>query len=199
MSPADERALQSFYTRIDGNQQLTKDFKRHFEELCVPQVLAKGELICTQGQELQTIVLGLSGLFRTFDPEHNLTMGLIRPLSFLPPVGLLKAHAPLPVSVEALMASRVLKLSYPAFQALTETDFRWYRILWNLAQEEATDREALRVSMLIDPAPLRYKKFLEEYGPFERHIRIGHVASYLGMTPATLSRIRSKQWNNLLD
>jgi len=196
MTP-DQRALQSFYTRIDTSQQLNEGFKRRFESLCTDLTVPRGEVLYCQGDELSSIALNLTGLFRSFDPRLNLTLGFSKPLTFVPSVGLMRAGARLPVSFQALASSRVLLLPYREWLEVTQSDFRWYRILWNILQEESMEREAQRVSLLIDPAPVRYKKFLEDFGLHERHIQIGQVASYLGMTPATLSRIRSRQWSTL--
>jgi len=192
-----QRELQSFYTRIDADGQLNEGFKRRFEALCKDLTVYKGEVLYNQGDALTSITLNLSGLFRTFDPGLNLTLGFSKPLTFVPPVGAVREGARLPVSVQALASSRVLVLPYREWMDLTQNDFRWYRILWNLLQEESMEREAQRVSLLVDPAPVRYRRFLENFGQYERHIRISQVASYLGMTAATLSRIRSKQWSSL--
>jgi len=36
----------------------------------------------------------------------------------------------------------------------------------------------------------RYQRFVEDSGHLLQHVPLKHIASYLGMTPETLSRVR---------
>jgi len=45
--------------------------------------------------------------------------------------------------------------------------------------------------LLLDDAPTRYLNFLAEYPALEPRLKQYHIASYLGITPVTLSRIRA--------
>lgn len=56
------------------------------------------------------------------------------------------------------------------------------------------NRKTLREeSFLLDSPEIRYRNLLEKYPYILQRVPLLHIASYLGMTPETLSRIRSKQ------
>ncbi len=94
------------------------------------------------------------------------------------------------------------------YQALIETDileidarhFEQVRAQWPDLQRWAhaiTHRE-LRVKisrelMLTETAEQRYRRFRTEYPGLETRIAQYHVASYLGISPVSLSRIRSSR------
>jgi CRP-like cAMP-binding protein len=49
-----------------------------------------------------------------------------------------------------------------------------------------------RILMLQKPAEEKYQEFLQHYGAIEQRLSLQHIASYLGITRETLSRIRSQ-------
>jgi CRP-like cAMP-binding protein len=59
--------------------------------------------------------------------------------------------------------------------------------------QERLDYKDRRIhGFLTKDAAGRYLDFLSEYPGLEARVRQRHIASYLGMTPVTLSRIRSR-------
>ncbi len=53
-------------------------------------------------------------------------------------------------------------------------------------------KEKRESSLLLDDAQTRYIKFGNEYPGLESRIKQHLIASYLGITPVTLSRIRAR-------
>lgn len=66
---------------------------------------------------------------------------------------------------------------------------RHFRIIIQNAFIAATRRVA---STMIKAAPERYRDFIEKYPQLEQRIPNHQIASYLGITPQSLSRIRSR-------
>jgi CRP-like cAMP-binding protein len=66
---------------------------------------------------------------------------------------------------------------------------RFFRILIQKAYIASIDRI---YSNLSKPAPQRYQEFMEKYPLLEQRIPNHQIASYLGITPQSLSRIRSQ-------
>ena len=52
-------------------------------------------------------------------------------------------------------------------------------------------KEKREAELLLDNAQERYQQFLEDYPDLEGRIAQYHIASYLGVTPESLSRIRA--------
>jgi CRP-like cAMP-binding protein len=66
---------------------------------------------------------------------------------------------------------------------------RFFRILIQKAYIASIDRI---YSNLSKPAPERYREFIERYPLLEQRIPNHQIASYLGITPQSLSRIRNQ-------
>jgi len=85
---------------------------------------------------------------------------------------------------EKILVFRGAGFMLSAFSGLVEKNPSWFGI------------QALEDSdLLSDDAETRYKHFLQEYLGMEERIKQYQIASYLGITPAALSRIRRKIQN----
>jgi CRP/FNR family transcriptional regulator, anaerobic regulatory protein len=90
-----------------------------------------------------------------------------------------------PVTLVCFGRTLLLRLfdQYPAWQKLGR-----------MMIEGMFNRKTLREeSFLLDSPEVRYRSLLEKYPEMLQRVPLLHVASYLGITPETLSRIRSKQ------
>jgi CRP-like cAMP-binding protein len=53
-------------------------------------------------------------------------------------------------------------------------------------------KERREKSFLLFNATERYQAFRQEYAAIEKRLKLYHIASFLGITPEALSRIRKK-------
>lgn len=96
-------------------------------------------------------------------------------------------------TVELLEDSTLYAISQDALQKLFTTNIEianWGR---KLAEFELirTEKEFMTQQSL--PAALRYQQLLEQNPQLIRRVQLGYIASYLGVTQVTLSRIRAGQ------
>jgi CRP-like cAMP-binding protein len=68
----------------------------------------------------------------------------------------------------------------------------WERLGRILAEQLFIKKEAREAEFLLDDAETRYRNFQKQYPGLEGRVAQYHVASYLGITPVALSRIRKK-------
>ena len=73
---------------------------------------------------------------------------------------------------------------------------RFFRLLVQKAYVASMERI---YSNLSKPAPQRYKEFIEKYPLLEQRIPNHQIASFLGITPQSLSRIRSQSLSSKKD
>ena len=66
------------------------------------------------------------------------------------------------------------------------------RLLRKIAEHYFVDKEKREVEIVLLEANKRYAIFQREYPQLEQLIPQYHIASYLGITPTQLSRIRAK-------
>ena len=61
-----------------------------------------------------------------------------------------------------------------------------------VAEEYCLLLENRIASLQVDSAEDRYRKLIKDFPNISQRVSLGHIASYLGITQATLSRIRGK-------
>ncbi len=167
-----------------------------FETCCsyfVPKNLKKHQFFLMEGEVCKQIAFVTKGCLRAYSVdargvEHVLQFAIedwwiSDPLSFL-------TGAPSTYTIDVLEDSSVLLLDKPAREEMMIAVPMMERV-FRLLQEAhlvATHRritESLSLS-----AEERYTRFLETYPKLTERISQGQIASYLGITPQSLSRIR---------
>lgn len=94
-------------------------------------------------------------------------------------------------SVQALEDCRLTTISRTNFFQLIKESNEWLK-LKNYISDALLARKCQReTSFLIDDAYERYKLFLKIYPRIEQHVSQYDIASYLGIRPESLSRLKS--------
>ena len=95
-------------------------------------------------------------------------------------------------NIELLENSKVYEINNATLDKLYQTHAalaNWGR---KLAELELIKTEELYISKLFKPAKERYEELLQFYPSLVKRVQLGHIASYLGVTQVTLSRIRAE-------
>lgn len=95
-------------------------------------------------------------------------------------------------NIDALEDSEVLALD-PAQQEQLFTAIPQMNVYWRIIMQQAFIALQRRVLFLQKPLEDRYQDFLKRYAYFEQRIPQHQIASYLGITKESLSRIRNKR------
>ncbi|MNI08038.1 hypothetical protein D3C73_610620 [compost metagenome] len=101
-------------------------------------------------------------------------------------------NAPSFFAIQALMDSQLIVIPYSDFQSLFARHICWERLGRIIVEQLFVKKETRERELLLLSAEARYLLFLEKYGQVVKHIPQYHIASYLGITPVALSRIRKK-------
>lgn len=94
-------------------------------------------------------------------------------------------------SIELLEDSTVYKIKHKTLQQLYEHDIdlaNWGR---KLAEQEFIKADKRFMAQQFKTATERYHDFLKTYPTLIQRVQLGHIASYLGISQVSLSRIRS--------
>jgi len=155
----------------------------------------KHQYILQNGEILRNETFIISGCTRTYEvddngQEHIIQFGLetwwVGDLhSFL-------TNSPSRYNIDCLQDTEVLQIPRVEMEELYEKVpklERFFRILIQKAYVAAMDRI---YSNLSKPAPQRYDEFIEKYPEIEQRVPNHQIASFLGITPQSLSRIRSQ-------
>lgn len=94
--------------------------------------------------------------------------------------------------IELLENTDLYQISTAQLQALYNKDLdiaNWGR---KLAEQELLKTEERLIAMQFKTATQRYKDLLEQQPGLLNRVSLGHIASYLGITQVSLSRIRAE-------
>ncbi len=166
-----------------------------FESMLSPYELKKNEYLVREGDAADKVAFIISGIFRAFYLTES---GDEKTIVFREKGKIISAYNSYikndysKFSLQALEDSVLLYINIKNFEILLSGNSFWQintgKYYMNIyAEKEKRERE-----LLSDDAETKYKKFLSEYPGLENRINHYHIASYLGISNVTLSRIRRK-------
>jgi CRP-like cAMP-binding protein len=157
--------------------------------------LERGHFFVRAGDVPKTIGFAISGILRLYyvDRDGNeYTKSFCAENSFVAAYSALLLQQPSRLFIQALEDTKLLIADYSAYQVLSENHACWQALNCKIAEFLFIKKEKRESALLLDDAKTRYLSFQEEYPGLETRIRQHHIASYLGITPVTLSRIRAQ-------
>ncbi|TWJ03349.1 CRP-like cAMP-binding protein [Mucilaginibacter frigoritolerans] len=97
------------------------------------------------------------------------------------------------VTIEALADSTVVVIDHKKYQKLVQSDAFWLKVSHTLAHNLLMKKFEKELQLLTLTAAERYQLLQTQYPELEQLVPAYHIASYLGITPISLSRIRAQK------
>ncbi|RYC69727.1 MULTISPECIES: Crp/Fnr family transcriptional regulator [Spirosoma] len=163
--------------------------------LFTPTTLRKNEYFALAGRVETTAAYVTQGVLRGFyrhanGLEYNKTFFVDN--DFVGAYSSLVTGQPNQIYIQALTDCELFSADYSALTRLYQTHPDWERFARCLAEGYFVYKEKRELELVLFKADERYVRFREEYPMLEQVVAQYHVASYLGITPTQLSRIRAK-------
>lgn len=158
--------------------------------------MKRGEAFIEAGQVARKIAFLKHGVLRGF---YRNTEGatynkhFFQAPSFIGGYASLITGKPNQIIQEALTDCELLEVDYQVFIQYYDRHQDLERVARRLAELFFVQKEQREVDLVMLRADERYEKFLEEFPQLEQQIPQYHIASYLGVTPTQLSRIRKQR------
>jgi CRP-like cAMP-binding protein len=164
-----------------------------------PVKLTTGEHFIKAGELPKTIGFVLSGLLRLYYLDNfgaEFTKSFCLSNEFIAAYSALLLNQPSRLFIEALEDTSLLVANYTDYQKITQEHPCWQIVNCKLTQALFIKKEKRESELLLDNATTRYLNFLAEYPQLETRVKQYHIASYLGITAVSLSRIRATLQKN---
>jgi CRP-like cAMP-binding protein len=157
-------------------------------------VFAKKTLLLQEGQIENHLSFIEKGVVRFYIPksENDLTFGFVFNNEFVSAFDSFLIRLPSTYNIETLTETIIWSLSYDDLQCVyTETEIGI--TIGKKASEDLFLKKSKReLSLLNDTAEERYLKLFSERPNLIQFIPLKFIASYIGITPQALSRIRKR-------
>ncbi|SMO83345.1 Crp/Fnr family transcriptional regulator [Gracilimonas mengyeensis] len=176
--------------------KLSDEQAGRFFEIAEKKHLSKNELLIDQGEEECPLCLIASGCLMTYhtctdETQHVIQFG--RDMWWTTDLFAFQNHQPSGYSIKAMTETEVYVLNAEAFEKLLAEApcyERYFRIIF---QNSLISHQRRIISNISFTAEEKYTAFRQAYPDVEQLVPQKYIASYLGITPEFLSKIRRRR------
>lgn len=157
-------------------------------------LLEKNQFFLKEREVCKSVAFVERGSLRLFyeTPEKEVCNDFFFENSLVGSVASLLTQTPSIVNIAATEKCELLLFEYSDVKALAEKFPALKTLAGIILQEQLIRAEKREASLLRNTPEERFKNLLEEHPKIFKRIPLRYVASYLGITPETLSRYRAK-------
>lgn len=185
-------SLQTFFNNVSP---ISATSWTKFERLFTSRILKKGDYFITAGETATEIGFLEHGIVRAFyqNPEGiEYNKHFFTNPCFIGGYASLITHTPNQINQQALTDCSMLVARYTEVESLYENSPDIERAARKLAEQFFVQKERKEIEIVLLDAEKRYQIFQKDFPQLEQQIPQYQIASYLGVTPTQLSRIRRK-------
>jgi CRP-like cAMP-binding protein len=161
----------------------------------MPERIQAGAYFLKQGEVSGQIAFVKDGLLRSFVYDENtkeITTQFYPSGSLVISFESFNNQVPANENIVAIDTSELFIVTFQKLTKLYLTAPAWVEICKEVADANGIEAMARLLQFQTQTATERYQQFCRDYPQVIKRAAIGHIASYLGIDIATLSRIRKK-------
>jgi CRP-like cAMP-binding protein len=158
-----------------------------------PSSLSAGGFFIQAGEiptKIGFVVAGMLRIYYVNSAGIEYTKAFCPENHFIAAYSALLLNQPAQFFIEALEDTSLLLADYEEYTRFCAGHACWQTANHRLVEWLFIKKEQREAELLLADATTRYQKFLAEYPNLETRLKQYHIASYLGISPVSLSRIR---------
>ncbi len=189
--PAD---ISSVITALDYFHPLSQNIKDYFRKHSYVCSVRKGKLLLKAGDICERIYFIKKGAVRGFIKEgkKDITTWITAENEVVSSISTLDMRAPALENMQAIENCELLALTFADFQNLYIECPEFNIVARKILQKYYQDAEGRAFIARLTKAENKYRLFIKRYGHLANRIPLKYIASFLGITLETLSRVRKK-------
>lgn len=195
LSANDACVYSELFQRLASIAEISEDRQQAFIHNTVLRRLSAGERYIAQGETANFLPFLCSGLMRKFytDAEgREFTKFFSQPFEFSGAFVSFLRQKPSLFTVEVLEDSTLIDIPFSFFQSEMKSNKCWLKIYTISLERFYILKEQREEQLLSCTGKHRYLQFLNDFPHLEPKLKQYHIASYLGLTPVSLSRIKAE-------
>ena len=177
---------------VEGNVPLDEFDIGLIENYFEPVKVDKNELLEKENSIARHLYFINSGYIRIFHTENgvDITTHINSQLNFITSFNSFITATPSQDNVESITPCSLLKISKKNLDALYQHSQKWTKFCKNIYEQSLTFNEQRMKDILTLSAEKRYLKLISTQPEIIRDVPLQYIASYIGIKPESLSRIR---------
>ena len=183
-----------FVTLAKNIHSLSTEAEEYANQNSFPKRLRKGELLVTAGEVCSSIYFVKRGILRGYVREgiKDITTWITGETELVSSISSFDLQIPAVENIQAIEDCELIGLTYENMEYLYEHCPEVNIIGRKILQKYYRDAEERAFIARLTEATSKYKRFIATKSEMLNRVPLKFIASYLGMTLETLSRIRSK-------
>ena len=159
------------------------------------KTIGKGEYFVKRGAVCKYMAFVEEGFLRSYflnEKGEEITFCFEPENSFSTAYKSFILQCPSNLSIQAIEETKLIIIHHQNLQKLYETSYQWLSIGKLFAEKEYIFLEQYASMLNNESAKEKYLKLLKENPSIIQRVKLKHIASFLGVTSRTLSRIRKE-------
>jgi CRP-like cAMP-binding protein len=188
--------LEELIKKIKSQIPLSIEAEEYLFSISKEKMIPKGSVLIRQGQTVKKIYFVTGGCLRSFCVDKN---GKEHTLQFAIKNWWISDYIAIhnneyaTLTVECLTDSNIIEFNAKEIDGILTKFPEYEPFQRNILERHVVSLQKRILNQLQLTAAERYDLFLEQYPNIEQHTRNYYIASYLGITKESLSRIRVKK------
>lgn len=181
---------------FDKMLPLTEGEKQLIASKFQPRLYRKRQYILQEGDVCNVFNFVVSGCLRMYKIDEAGTTHIIQFAIenwWISDMGSFYSEKPSEMSIEAIEDTTVLQIKHDDLLDLYVNAPKFDRLFRVLIEKSLIGMQERLLQTISSDARVRYESFLKQYPQLASRIPNTHIASYLGITPEFLSKIRNER------
>lgn len=185
--------MKELIKKIRSSIKLSLEAEEYLYSISKKKAFPKGAVLIRQGEHVNKVYFVTKGSLRSYcidknGKEHTLQFA-IKNWWISDYIAIHNKEAAI-LTIECLKESEVIEFNAEKLDEMLTLFPEYEPFQRNLLERHVVSLHKRILNQLRLTAPERYELFLEQYPDIEQYTRNYHIASYLGITQESLSRIR---------
>lgn len=184
------------HQNIANRVKLTPVEFEHITTFFIPKKLRKKQYFLQAGDVCRYTAFVNKGCLRSYtvdDGGKEYVMQFAPEDWWIADQGSMKANAPSKLHIDALEDSELLLLTKDSMATLLDESAAFKRYMMVLLENKSIANDERMSGMLSQSAEQRYAAFESKYASLVQRVPQHMIASFIGITPETLSRLRKQR------